>query len=650
MIFSKLANIFNRSKTVEVASSQLTSDLLHEKIQALKSNANEFLAKGKLPEAIATYERIVDLTPQDCSAYIALGYAQFESDSLSAAKASFTRALALDGKSVDAHFLMGQLLAREVLPKQALQSFKAAVALKPDFAFAWLELARTQESLGDLGAALNSYATALTSDPGNQTSGEARTGKARVLLGLERWQDALDAITQQSASSSQYMMAVYQSLALQRLKRNDEALAVIDELLLLQPTLVEALQVKGTVLTALGRHGEALPVYEKAIAIDPKFAAALSDAGAIYAKAGQFDHALALYAQAIQSQPNHADALYNRCTAYLHMGRCDDAIIAANAALDIYPDHADVHWVKAAALLRSGQFEEGWAEYEWRWRAKLLGSNLIKPEYPQPMWTGQPIDGKTIWLYAEQGLGDTLQLLRYIRLLIARGAVVLLTAQEPIYALRGSLQDNCIWLEPGQVVPAFDYHCPLFSLPLAFKTNLGTIPEQVPYLRSEPDLQKFWEQKLGATSFPRVGLVWSGNTAFQNDEKRSIALATLVAALPPRIGYISLQKEVRPSDQEALAQSNVFDASQDIKTFADTAALIACTDLVISVDTSVAHLAGAMAKPLWVLLPHSPDWRWMMHRIDSPWYPTARLFRQQVNQSWDPLVSQVCAELALLRG
>jgi tetratricopeptide (TPR) repeat protein len=642
MKFRKITSLFNRGKTAEAATLQSTQFYLVEEIPSLKSKANELLRLGKLPEAIVRYQQIIALAPEDAGAYIALGYAQSEAGDLDVAKASFARALALETQSVDAHFLMGQLLLRQKQDKQAAQSFRAALALKPDFDHAWFELARVHDGLTELDAALTGYTRALAINPAFVG---AAVGKVKVLLSLERWQEALEAVAIQSKSDEYHLMQVYKAVALQRLKRNSEALVAVDKVLLLHPTSVEALQVKGTILSALGRFEDALPVYSQAIGIDPKFAAAMSDAGAIYAKIGRFDEALAMYEQAINAQPDHADALYNRCTAFLHMGRCQDAIVMADKGLTYHPNHADMHWVKSAALLRSGEFEQGWVEYEWRWHAKLLGSNQAKPQYAQPTWTGQPIDGKTIWLYAEQGLGDTLQLLRYVPLLAARGAVVLLTVQDPINSLCSTLQRYCILMKPSQTVPAFDYHCPLFSLPLAFKTDLRTIPAQVPYLQCEHDLQTAWEEKLGAATAPRIGLAWSGNAAFQNDEKRSIPLAILLSALPNNFRYVSLQKEVRQSDQEVLARSSIFDASQDLRTFADTAALTACMDLVISVDTSVAHLAGALAKPLWVLLPYSPDWRWMMGRSDSVWYPTARLFRQQSDQSWPQVITQINKEL-----
>ena len=643
MKFQKLISFFSRTKIAQLASTQPAINTTTGKIRALKTKGNEFLNRGKLYEAIASYQEVVQLSPGEAGAYVALGFAQLEAAELDAAKVTFTQALVLDAESVDVHFFMGQLLALQRLPKQALQSFKAALALKPDFDFAWCELARVHEGLADLNAALKAYEKALDISP---LFADAVVGRVKVLLGLERWQDALNTVTSAALPEEHYLLFVYQALALQRLKRSDEALVVIENALLKQPDSVEALQVKGTVLAALGQHAAALPVYLRAIELDPNFASALSDAGAIYAKTGDYDRALQLYSCAVAAQPDHADALYNYCTAFLHMGQCKDAIDIANKGLAYHPEHADMHWVKGAALLRSGEFNQGWQEYEWRWHAKLLGSNPIKLQHAQPQWIGQSIHGKTIWLQAEQGLGDTIQLLRYVPLLAAMGATVLLSVKEPVIPLCRALKRYCILLKRGQAIPAFDFYCPLFSLPLAFKTDLATIPAKVPYLHSEPELQAAWAQKLGATALPRVGLVWSGNAAFQNDEKRSVPLSSLITALPNTCSYVSLQQEVRQSDEVALVQSSILDVRGELKNFADTAALISCLDLVISVDTSVAHLAGALAKPVWIILPHSPDWRWLMQRNDSPWYPTARLFRQGSDRKWLPLLTNLGGDLA----
>lgn len=648
-MFKNIYSFFSRSGPA--AESTDTPELMQPENQTiaiaeLKSLGNALLDAGKASDAMSCYQQIIDITPQDGDAYVALGYAQLEANQLNAAEQSFLKALAIDAQLTDAHFFLGQLLLRQNLPRQALKSFKAALAIKPDFEFAWYELAQVHLRLANLEEALHAYTKAVGINP---IFPDAEIARARVFVGLARWQDALDAADSILIRGYDPMASVYKAVALQRLNRSDEALLVIGAVLQLQPDSVEALHVKGTVLSGLGKNEEALSFYLRAIELNPKFASALSDVGVIYASRGDFDQALSFYVRAIAAQPDHPDALHNYCTALLHMGRCQDSLDMANQGLAHHPNHADMHWVKAAALLRSGKYEMGWTEYEWRWRAKLLGSGLVKPEYVQPMWTGQPIGGKTIWLQAEQGLGDTIQLLRYVPLLAQKGAKVLLTVQTPLISLCRALQEYCTLILPDEPAPSFDFYCPMFSLPRAFKTSLANVPANMPYLSCDVDLKRMWEAKLGHPTVPKIGLVWSGNPAFQNDAKRSVSLATLASRLPSTFKYVSLQKEVRSSDREVLAQRGIYDASADLHSFADTAALVACMDLVISVDTSVAHLAGALAKPVWIMLPYSPDWRWLMARDDSPWYPTARLFRQKIDLSWATVTTQIGFELSKMK-
>lgn len=644
MKFQKLISFFSRTKTTGSPSIQLVIDSAAKEIRALKAKGNEFLNLGKLPEAIANYRAVVELTPRDAGAYIALGYAQLEAADLDAAKTNFASALAIDAESVDAHFFMGQLLVRQRLPKQALQSYKAALALKPDFDFAWCELAQVHVGVADLDAALNAFSKASSLNP---SLADAAIGKVKTLLGLERWQEALVAVLACPFVGEHNIFRVYEALALQRLKRNEEALIVVNKALQQQPSSVEALQVKGTVLSAMGRYNDALPVYLQAIELDPTFASAMSDAGAIYARTGRFNDAVKMYALAIQAHPNNADAANNWASTLLGMGKCAEAVEVANIGLLVHPADADLHWTKAVSSLLVGDFSVGWIEHEWRWLAKGLGPRPLKAQYSQPMWAGEPLDGKTIWLIQEQGLGDSLQMLRYVPLLAARGAKILLSVQLPIRPLCTRLSEECIVLSSGQVVPPFDYFCPMFSLPLAFRTDESTIPADVPYLFEQEGLRQAWDNKLGPRNRPRIGLVWSGNSDHRNDENRSLPLATLLEAFSQRYQLVSLQKEVRNSDWQVFIQSAVVDTREELATFSDTAALIACMDLVISVDTSVAHLTGALGTQLWLMLPYCPDWRWMMHRDDSPWYPTALLFRQDEQRKWANVISNIRTTLAI---
>jgi hypothetical protein len=292
-----------------------------------------------------------------------------------------------------------------------------------------------------------------------------------------------------------------------------------------------------------------------------------------------------------------------------------------------------------------GDFDRGWKEYEWRWKSVQLANS--QRNFAQPLWLGkESLTGKTILLHSEQGLGDTLQFCRYIKLVSELGARVILEVYKPLSALLTRLDGVAQLVETGGPLPAVEFHCPLLSLPLAFKTGLNTIPARVSYIASNPGKVTEWRARLGKRTKPRIGLVWSGRTEHINDRNRSIPLSDLLKSLPNAYQYISLQKEIGQKDKETLgSRADILHFGEQLADFTDTAALCELMDVVISVDTSVAHLAGAMGKAVWILLPFCPDWRWLLDRADSPWYPTATLFRQDVMGDWGGVLRKVQAEL-----
>jgi hypothetical protein len=373
------------------------------------------------------------------------------------------------------------------------------------------------------------------------------------------------------------------------------------------------------------------------------------NSGAACARLGEWERSLDFHRRAMA----HADrristtASYNMSCTLLAMSRCRESIEVLDRALLEQPGNADMHWNKAIAHLLLGEFDRGWPEYEWRWQLEAHGAI---PQLGLARWTGgQPLDGKRLLVFAEQGLGDSLQFMRYVPLLAQRGARVVLAVPAPLVAIAASME-CCEVVANYDVRPSDDWMmCPLLSLPFAFGTTEATIPGSVPYLHSDAALRDVWAARLGPRTRPRIGLVWSGSPGHKNDANRSLALQQLLPLVSGDFEWISLQREVRDSDRTALASGLARDVSSHLQTFADTAALVDMLDLVISVDTSVAHLAGALGKPLWVLLPHSPDWRWQMDRNDSPWYPTARLFRQGTDRRWEPVIRRLTAALAELR-
>ena len=419
--------------------------------------------------------------------------------------------------------------------------------------------------------------------------------------------------------------------------RHAEAVDLIGQALSLRPDDAAALSNRGLSLRELGRAQEALVSCERAIRLKPDYADAHNNRGLALASLKRPVEALKSFDAALAIAPTHLDALNNLGIAFFDMNRLGEALSAFDRALAISPDHAHARWNRAQVLLLAGDFARGWPEHEWR----LASNPVLQRRFDKPLWLGDaPIKGKTVLLHAEQGLGDTIQFCRYAPMLAERGARVVLEVQRPLAELMRTLGGAIEVVPRGEPLPAFDLHCPLLSLPLAFKTDAATIPAQAPYLRA-PAGAVDWHSRLG-TKRPRIGLVWSGNPGHKRDAARSIPFYALMPLLDLDATFVSLQKDVRASDATVLKPSGkVIDVAESLTSFAETASLIAALDLVISVDTSVAHLAGALGKPLWLLLPQVPDWRWLMNRDDSPWYTTARLFRQDDKRAWGPVIARV---------
>jgi len=473
---------------------------------------------------------------------------------------------------------------------------------------------------------------------------------------------------------------------LQQLGRLPEAVASFDRAIGIRPDFAEAYFNRGIALQALRRWEDALRSYDRAIGIRPDFAAAHCNRGFVLDKLHRWDGALSSFDRAIALDPGMTRAWLNRCALLRDLGATERALESADRwigiapsdpcahiargnaltqlrewslggasydrAIELSPGCGEAHFCKSLALLQQGDFEKGWPEHEWRWK-NLNGPNVKDPRhFKQPLWLGElSVEGKSILLYGEQGFGDVLQFCRYASLVAERGGRVLLEVREPLCRLMQSLAGPACVLRRGDPLPDFDYHCPLMSLPLAFGTRIDTVPAQRRYLAAEANKVEQWQTWLDKTTRPRVGLVWSSGSAMPGGHRRDIPLAELVRYLPEGYEYVSLQKEVRASDRELLhAQTPILDFAERLHDFSDTAALCECMDLVISVDTGLAHLAGALGAPTWVVLPHHPDWRWLLDREDSPWYPTMRLFRQGPTGVWGGVLQQITVAIKTLHA
>jgi Tfp pilus assembly protein PilF len=425
------------------------------------------------------------------------------------------------------------------------------------------------------------------------------------------------------------------------------AIQLYDQAIALNPQHAEAYYKRGNALKNAGQPEAAIASYDLAIEFRAGYSQAYCNRGVVQQSLGLMGEALSSYDRAIVLEPADAMAHYNRALLMQERSRWDEALASYNRAVQIDPRFADAQYNRSLALLSLGDFEHGWRGFEWRWHnAQRLGIGARR-EFTQPLWLGdEPVAGKRLLLYSEGGFGDTLQFCRYASLCAGLGATVILEVPQPLRDLLQGLAGVAQVIVTGSELPEFDYQCPLMSLPLAFRTTLETIPAAPGYLHSDPAKVQRWRALLGERTGPRVGLAWSGNPNYPADARRSIALADWVGQLPPGFQYFRLQRHVREADRAAL-QSSPFIVSfaDDLLEFDNTAALCELMDVVISTDTSVPHLSGALARPTWLLLPLDPDWRWLRNRSDSPWYPTAKLYRQKSAGAWDEVFGRIAADL-----
>jgi tetratricopeptide (TPR) repeat protein len=411
----------------------------------------------------------------------------------------------------------------------------------------------------------------------------------------------------------------------------------------------EAYNNLGVALRKQGRLDEAIVEFRQAVALEPGSAGAHSNLGGALRDQGRLDEAIASFQHAVALKPDHHEGHLNLGNSLNDQGSPDEAAESFARALALQPDDADAHFGAALVRLVQGDLERGFAEYEWRWRCpSFAGGQRALPA--GAMWNGGPLDGRTILLHAEQGLGDTLQFARYAPLVATRGGRVVLEVQPELLPLLRGLPGVEQLVARGERLPSFEVHAPLLSLPHLLGTRLATIPAEVPYVRADPTSTAAWAKYLSAGDAGaglRVGLVWAGNQDHKRDSSRSVPLAVLAQlGAVPGVRPLALQKGPAAAQAETWpAGLQLINLGPLLADFGDTASVIENLDLVISVDTSVAHLSGALARPVWVLLPFVSDWRWLREREDSPWYPTARLFRQPAPGDWDSVVARVADAL-----
>jgi Tfp pilus assembly protein PilF len=477
-------------------------------------------------------------------------------------------------------------------------------------------------------------------------SPDALSNLGMVLNTLKRGPEALAALDKALALAPGHLDALNnRGNVLLDLKRPEDAVKVFDAVLAAAPSHLQARINRGNALTEMGRAEAALVDYDAALVTAPNHPLAHYNRGNALRLLGREPEAIVAYERALTAGPQHINAWLNRGHALAALNRHQDAITSYDRALALQPDHADAHFNAAMSLLTVGAYARGFQEYEWRWKRTGMAG---RKEFRRPPWLGDaPLNGKTIVLHAEQGLGDTVQFARYVPQIGRMGARVVLEVPGELKPLLAGLDGVAEVVVRGERLPPYDLHCPLGSLPLACKTGVSNIPAAIPYLRAPETHLAKWRARLEQLPSPRVALAWSGRAAHPNDRNRSVSLAELKPLLSaPGVRFISVQRELRDDDAAMLSREpRIAHVGAELYDFADTAAVLSLCDLLVCVDTSVAHVAGALGRPVALLVPFQPDWRWMLDRDASPWYPNIRLYRQSAPRDWGGVIASVRAGL-----
>jgi len=550
---------------------------------------------------------------------------------------------------VDALFLsLGNLLKDLDRSEQALSYYREGLRLKPDSVELNYNTANLLKDQGNLKEAIIYYTKSIEL---KQDMFDAYYNMGNVFNEMGALEKAVSCYNKTLKIKPDHVEASHNAgLTLKDLGRFEEAIACYQKALQFKPGTAELHYNLGNVYKEAGRFEDAVSSYEKAIHIQPDMVEAHYNMANALKEAGALDHAISCYEYVLKMAPDHFGALNNGALAYRDSGRIDRAIQMFDQALKVRPDHVEIRWNRALALLLRGDFEKGWEEYRVRFQRDDLQTTYPR-RFDKPPWDGSPFDGRTLLVHHEQGLGDTIQFVRYLPMVKARGGRVVLEVHESLLSLCHHLPgvDTVISCPLDQDLDvAFDCYVPLLSLPRIFNTTLNTIPSEIPYLVPDSDVTKRWQDRLDTAGL-KIGLVWAGNPGHKDDRNRSCPLNLLEPlGRIPGVTLYGLQKNGGDQVEQQALTLGIDNLGGLLTDFSVTAGVMANLDLIISVDTAVAHLAGAMGKPVWILLPFVPDWRWLMEREDTPWYPTARLFRQKRPGDWQELIRRVAAEIRVM--
>ena len=551
-------------------------------------------------------------------------------------------------KISSAPFNLGQVFGEAVALhragqlRQAERIYARVVKVAPDHFDALNLLGAVKIQQGQFGEAQRLFGAAIKINP-RIPAAWCNLGQAQYAL--KRPADALQSFDKARALAPEDVDILYQHAnALLALDRPREALAELEVVLARKPQHFEARLNSGLAQAKLENPECALADFDSALALVPQHPVAHFNRGVVLIKLGRYAEAVAANERAIAAAPDYVAAWLNRGMALAQLRRFEEAIASYGEVLARRKDNADAHFNRALALLTIGDYRRGFEDYEWRWRRTGVPAPKNRG---RRLWLGEfPLAGKTILLHAEQGLGDTIQFARYAPLVAAQGAKVVLEVQPELKSLLSRLDGVTAVVARGEAPPPFDVHCPLGSLPLARKTELPVVPAPIPYLSADHAHLQKWSARIEKLPHPRIALAWAGNPAHDNDRNRSIALSALAPLLAMPASFISIQRDVRSADVAQLAATaQLTHLGGELADLNDTAGVLAMCDLLITVDTAPAHLAGAMGRPVWVLVPFAPDWRWMLDGEITPWYPSARVFRQSALADWNAVIARAAAAL-----
>ena len=575
----------------------------------------------------------------DMQALLERAFALHQSGRLAEAEPLYLDVLRAAPGEFTAQLLLGILRSQQGRNAAALELLTAALAVHPDSDLALLNHGNVLSAMERASEALASYDRAIALYPRHA---DLRNARGLLLASLRHFQEALVDLDAAITINPQLAQAWHnRGNALQGLGRFDDALASYDQALVLNPGHVQSHNACAHVLRRLGRLDEALAASDRALALDGANAQGWNDRGNILQDMNRHEDAIQAYDRALVLRPGYLKALTNRGTAYRDLLQFADAVADLDQVLSRDGGHALAHWSKGIVKLMSGDLTEGLALYEWR---KRLPAPIEARNYPQPLWTGaEDIAGKTLFCYIEQGLGDTIQFFRYALMARARGARVILAVQDPIVQLIRDAGGDIEILGCAGVPAAFDYHSPLMSLPLAFGTTRQTIPAPIPYLNAQAGRVEHWRARIGSEGF-KIGICWQGAASIAN---RSFPLSLMAPISEMKdVRLISLQKGAGSEQLSGLCVETLGDDfDTENNAFLDSAAVMQGLDLVITLDTSLAHLAGALGRPAWVALKFAPDWRWFLESSATPWYPQMLLFRQPAPGDWKNVFAQMQAAL-----